>query len=173
MVIKAHYNEVCACVRAKLLQSCLTLCNPVDCSPSGSSVHRIPQERTLEWVVMPSCRGSSQPRNRTCNSCIAGGFFTAEPLGKPMMKYNCNEFPQHKNYQWERTRIDKRKNCKTVISLGMKIDSLRADIFLLLLVSWSPKSCLSHSKCSEFIFFLTRSLAQRIKHLLAMGETWV
>ena len=41
-------------MRAKLLQSCLTLCNPVDCSPPGSSVHGILQARILRWVIMPS-----------------------------------------------------------------------------------------------------------------------
>ena len=47
------------CVHAQL---CLTLCDPMDCSPPGSSVHGIFQERILEWVAMPSSRGSSQPR---------------------------------------------------------------------------------------------------------------
>ena len=71
---------------AKSLQLCLTLCVPKDCSPPGSSVHGILQARILEWVAMPSSRGSSQTRDQThisCGSCIAGGFFTAEPPGKP------------------------------------------------------------------------------------------
>ena len=72
-----------ACVHAKLLQSGLTLCDPMDCSPPGSSVHGIFQTRVLEWVAMPSSRGFSQPVDRTPVSCTAGGFFTAEPLGKP------------------------------------------------------------------------------------------
>ena len=50
-------------------QSCLTLCNPVDCSPPGPSIHGILQARILEWVPMPSSRGSSQPRDGTCVSC--------------------------------------------------------------------------------------------------------
>ena len=53
---------------AKFLQSWPTLCNPVDCSPLGSSVHRILQARILEWVAMPSSRGSSQPRDWTHDS---------------------------------------------------------------------------------------------------------
>ena len=57
-------------------QSCLTLCNPMDCSPAGSSVHGILLARILEWVVMPSSRGSSQPRDQTRVYHIAGGFFT-------------------------------------------------------------------------------------------------
>ena len=43
-------------------QSCPILCNPVDCSPPGSAVHGILQERILDWVAMLSSRGSSQPR---------------------------------------------------------------------------------------------------------------
>ena len=49
---------------------------PMDYSPPGSSVHGILQARILEWVAMPSYRGSSQPRDRTQVSRIAGGFFT-------------------------------------------------------------------------------------------------
>ena len=49
---------------------CLTLCNPIDCSPPGSSVHGILQARILEWVAMLSSRGSSRLRNRTHISCI-------------------------------------------------------------------------------------------------------
>ena len=46
-------------------QLCLSLCDPVDCSPPGSAVHGILQARILEWAAMPSSRGSSQPRDRT------------------------------------------------------------------------------------------------------------
>ena len=49
---------------------------PLDCSPPGSSVHGILQARILEWVARPSSRGSSQSRNWTQVSCIAGRFFT-------------------------------------------------------------------------------------------------
>ena len=61
-----------------LLQSCQTLYDPMDCSPPVSSAHGILQARILEWAAMSS-RESFQPRDRTyvsCNSCIAGGFFT-------------------------------------------------------------------------------------------------
>ena len=43
----------------------LTLCNPIDCRPPGSSVHGILQARILEWVAMPSSRVSSQPGDQT------------------------------------------------------------------------------------------------------------
>ena len=54
--------------RAKSLQPYPTLCDPMDCSPPGSSVHGILQAGILEWVARPSSRGSSQPRDRTCVS---------------------------------------------------------------------------------------------------------
>ena len=66
-------------------QAYLTLCDPMDYSRPGSSVHGILQARILEWVAMPS-RGSYQSRDRTrifCSSYTAGRFLTAEPLGKP------------------------------------------------------------------------------------------
>ena len=53
---------------AQLLQSCLTLCDPMDSSPLGSSVLRISQARVLEWVTISSSRGSCQPRDQTCVS---------------------------------------------------------------------------------------------------------
>ena len=56
--------------------SCPTLCDPVDCSPPGSSVRGILQARRLEWVVRPSSRGSSQARGQTQVSPTVGGFFT-------------------------------------------------------------------------------------------------
>ena len=52
------------CMRAcSVAQWCQTLGDPMDCSPPGSSVHGISQARILEWVAMPSSRGSSQPRD--------------------------------------------------------------------------------------------------------------
>ena len=54
---------------------CLTLCHPMDCSLSGSSVHRILQARIMEWVVISSSRASSRSRDQTQVSCTAGGFF--------------------------------------------------------------------------------------------------
>ena len=76
---------LCQCMKMKseseVAQSCPTLCDPMDCSPPGSSVHGILQARTLEWVAIPSSRGSSRPRDQTKVCCFAGGFFTTEPPG--------------------------------------------------------------------------------------------
>ena len=61
-------------------QSCLTLCDPIDCSLPSSSVRGILQARILEWIAISFSRVSSQPRNRTQVSCIAGRCFTGKPI---------------------------------------------------------------------------------------------
>ena len=58
---------MCLC----LLQSWPMLCDPMDCSPPGFSVHGILQARILEWVAMSSSKGPSQPRDRTCVPCVS------------------------------------------------------------------------------------------------------
>ena len=59
-------------VKVKVTQSCLTLCDPMD-----YTVHGILQARILEWVAFPFSRGSSQPRDQTQVSHIAGKFLTS------------------------------------------------------------------------------------------------
>ena len=63
-------------VKVLMAQLCLTLCNPMDCSPPGSSVHGILQARILEWVSVPFSSRSSQRRDWTWASHTAGRFFT-------------------------------------------------------------------------------------------------
>ena len=70
------------CFVAKLY---LTLCDPMNCSPPGSSVHRISQARILEWAAISFSRGSSLPRDGSCLSCLACRFFTTEAIGKPVL----------------------------------------------------------------------------------------
>ena len=60
---KVLFNDTYVEMKVLVTQSCPTLCNPMDCSQPGSSVHGIFQARILEWVPMPSFRGSSQPRD--------------------------------------------------------------------------------------------------------------
>ena len=59
-----------------LLTQLFWLCDPLDCSPPGFSVHGILQARILEWVAIPFSKGSSPPRDQTQVSGIAGRFFT-------------------------------------------------------------------------------------------------
>ena len=74
---KSEEKEKNVAVLCLVAQSCPTVCNHTDCSPPGSFVHGILQARLLEWVAMPSSRGSSHPRDQTQVSDIAGGFFTS------------------------------------------------------------------------------------------------
>ena len=70
-------------MKVLVAQSCL-FCNPIDCSPPGSSVDGILQVRILEWVVIPFSRGSSPSRDQTQVSCTVGRFFTSEHQGSPL-----------------------------------------------------------------------------------------
>ena len=67
-------SKMCTCMLSRF--SHVQFCNLMDYSLPGSSAHGILQARILKWVVMPSSRGFSQPRDWTQVSCIAGGFFT-------------------------------------------------------------------------------------------------
>ena len=78
----------------------------MDCSPLGSFVHGILQVRILEWVAMLSSRGSSQPRDGTQVSCIAGRFSTAEPPGKP------KKHLQLKNKKRQMTQLKWASQCR-------------------------------------------------------------
>ena len=72
-------------VVVELLGHFQLFCDPVDCSPPGSSVHGISQARTLEWAAISSSRGPSWPREQNCVSCAAGRSFTTEPWGSPCL----------------------------------------------------------------------------------------
>ena len=87
-LFKTSWHYLDACVYAKPLQLCPTLCNLMDYGPPGFSVHGILQARILEWVAISFSRGSSWPKDWTrisCGSWIEGRFFTAEPPGKPII----------------------------------------------------------------------------------------
>ena len=63
---------------SEVIQSCPALCDPMNCSLSGSSVHGIFQARILEWVAIFFSRGSSRPRDQTWVSCIVSQFWVAK-----------------------------------------------------------------------------------------------
>ena len=90
-----HYSAISSeastyilvCLSAQLLQSCPTLCNPMDCNLPGFSVHGILQARILKWVAMPSSRDLPNPGIEPISPespALAGRFFTAKPSRKPI-----------------------------------------------------------------------------------------
>ena len=89
-----HFATVLSCELSSFFltylcaQSCLPLCDPLDCSPPSFSVHGISQARILEWIAISFSRGSSRPRGQSpisCVSCIADDSLPAEPSGKPLL----------------------------------------------------------------------------------------
>ena len=86
------YREWKCWMKVLVAQSCLTLCNPMDCRPPGSSVHGIFQARILDWAAISFSRGPSWPRNQTHVSCTAGRFFTTEPPGKTRWRVKTGNF---------------------------------------------------------------------------------
>ena len=84
----------------KVAQSCAPLCDSMD-----DTVHGILQARILEWVAFPFSRGSSQPRDQTQVSCIAGGFFTTWPIREAQEILEWVAYPFSSGYSWPRNRI--------------------------------------------------------------------
>ena len=87
----SFFYNTCSClvlpsplIESEVTQLCPSLCDPLDCSLPGFSVHGIFQTRILEWVAISFSRRSSWPRDWTHLSCIAGRLFTIEPPGKPL-----------------------------------------------------------------------------------------
>ena len=107
---------MCACVRAKSLQSCPTPCNPMDCSQPGSSVHGIPQARILQRVAMPSCREYSQPRDQPRSPALQADSLPAEPQGKLIS----TELK-------EKHTLEQDEFCCVIISSGLKENNVLCD----------------------------------------------
>ena len=88
MIYKVYnIHKVYIYKKLKVAQSCPTLCNPMD-----YTVHGILQARLLEWVAFPFSTGSSQPRDRTQVSHIAGGFFTSWAIREAVYMYTYSRF---------------------------------------------------------------------------------
>ena len=101
LIIKLTSWDLC-CRNKIVCQSCLTLCNSMDCSSPGSSAHGILQARILEWVAVPFSRGSSRLRDQIRVSCITSRFFT---IWATREGYS---IPRNRNsqvMQWWRTRL--------------------------------------------------------------------
>ena len=88
---------------------CPTLCDPVDCSPPGSSVHGIFQARVLEWIAISFSRGSSWPRDWTQVSCTAGRYFSIWATREALNKVRNIQFLSEKSAcEWVPEEIPKR-----------------------------------------------------------------
>ena len=86
MVFNTCSNVECACMHSVLLPSSPTLCDPINCSPPGSSVHGILQAGILEWVAIPFSRGSSDPGIEPASllyPALADRFFTTSATWEP------------------------------------------------------------------------------------------
>ena len=92
IVNKRVWNAVC-----EVAQSCPTLSDPMDCSPPGSSVHGILRARILEWVAISFSRGSSQARDPTRVSHIAGRCFI---LWATREALKCSTWMQSQETEW-------------------------------------------------------------------------
>ena len=152
----------------KATQSCLTLCDPRDCSLTGSSVRGIFQARVLEWVAIAFSRGSSWPRDRTEVSCIAGRCFTIWATREiPLFPYwNFFQFWSLKSsgslkFSW--------------LTFGSKIWSERMWCYLLslslTLAVWPPEHCVK-----GILAYLTRdrvSDSQRWHNVIYDFCAWI
>ena len=79
-------------MKVKVAKSCPTLCDPMDDSPPGSSVHGIFQVRILEWVAVPFSRGSSQPGIKPRSPALQVDSLPSVPPGKPHKAYGLHFF---------------------------------------------------------------------------------
>ena len=96
LILSCYALIVCVCLS---LRSVVTLCNPVDCSLSGSSAHGIFQARILEWVSISSSRGSSWHRDGIHVSCIGKWILY------PSLSWLCNiYFPAIYVSSWQKAR---------------------------------------------------------------------
>ena len=75
---------VCMYVYVLVAQSCPTLCDPIDCSPPGSSVHGIPQARILEWLPFPSPGDLPDSGSKSGSPTLQADYLPSEPPEKPM-----------------------------------------------------------------------------------------
>ena len=149
---------------AKLLQSWSTLCNPMDYSQPGSSVHRIHQAIILEWMALPSSRGSSRPKDRThislCLPALAGMFFTTVAIWEAyiyiyMYIYSllfepACPFPSHTSRSLQNARLG--SLCYTAashyLSILLKLDRVYISMLLSQFVLPSPSPIVSTSPFS-------------------------
>ena len=79
-------------VKVLVTQSCLTLCDSMDCSPPSSSVHGVLQARILEWIAFPFSRDLPNPEIDPRSPALRVDSLPAEPQGSPNLKFVCDNF---------------------------------------------------------------------------------
>ena len=114
---------------------CLTLCDPLDCSPLGSSIHRISQARILEWVALPFSRGSSWLRYRICIPALAGRFSTTVPSGKLTLEEG--ETQRQKYRSMEQNRKSRDKSTWKRLKVGAEGENRGWDGWMASLTQWT------------------------------------
>ena len=150
----------------------------MDCSLPGSSVHGISQTRILEWVAISSSRGSSQPRNWTSISCIAGIFFTTVPPGKPPVDVVLMVFPgvMYECESWtvkkaEHQRIDafERWCWRRVLKVSWTARRWNQPILKEINPEYSPEGLMLKVKLQYFGHLMQR--ADSLEKTLMLGKT--
>ena len=139
--------NICA-YEVLITQSCPTLCYPKDCSPPGSSV----QARTPEAAISFS-RGASQPRDWTpvsCDSCIAGGFFTTEPSRKPILHSVLHGLLLYKQIQLDSFMVLMSGPIRVIITSLIWKFTMCPELFWTLSYTSQPPSGMSNS-CAYFM----------------------
>ena len=97
---RAHrkLTQYCKSAMLSVAQSCPTLCDSMNYSPPGSSIHGIFQARILEWVPFPSPGNRPDPRNEPGSPALQADSLPSEPPGKPMLRYKTqNKFKKLKS----------------------------------------------------------------------------
>ena len=112
------WSLYCGCLVTK---SCLTLCDPLDCSPPGFFIHGVSQARILEQVAIAFSRGSSRPRDWTRVSCPAGRFFYHRASGEvpDFCESECKTFSDGRTHYLFCELICSVKYCEPVASLSL------------------------------------------------------
>ena len=130
------------------IQSCLTLCDCMDCSPPGSSVRGIFQARILEWVAISYSTGSSWPRDGTCISCASPvlqvNFSLLAPPGKPGFTHT--------------TFLIRQKNQNEELigdyqGLGMVFSVFMASLIMIAQI-WKQSKCLSAGEWTKKLRYI-------------------
>ena len=107
-------------VKVLVAQLCLTVCDPMDCSLPGSSIHGISQARIMQWVAISFSRGSSWPRDQTRVSCIAGRLFTVWATREELYFANSTTKPNGKGCRFIILLQERSEELGPVIQVAQK-----------------------------------------------------